>query len=121
MRPAPGDPRLRDRRPAARTRFAVTAVDPELVLHRAALPVRAPVVAERRALSLDAEPQCLADAAGETSHLLLVQAARRPERVEPRVPERLVDVDVPETGDRALIEQRRLQRRAAAREPRSQP
>ena len=33
------------------------------------------------------------------------------------MPERLVDVDVPEPGERALVEQRRLERRAAAREP----
>ena len=40
--------------------------------------------------------------------LVLVELARRPERVDPRVPERLVGVDVPEAGDGALVEDGRL-------------
>ena len=39
------------------------------------------------------------------------------ERVQPRVPERLVDVDVPEPGDGALVEQRGLERGSPAGEP----
>src|SRR5215213_9092414 len=38
-----------------------------------------------------------------------------------RVPKRLVDVDVPETGQRALIEESCLQRRTAAFQPLAQP
>ena len=34
-----------------------------------------------------------------------------------RAPERLVDVDVPEAGERALVEERGLDRRATLREP----
>ena len=34
-----------------------------------------------------------------------------------RAPERLVDIDVPEPRDRALVEQRRLDRSAASLEP----
>ncbi len=37
--------------------------------------------------------------------------------MEPRTPERLVDVDVPEAGDGALVEQGRLERRPPALEP----
>ncbi len=38
----------------------------------------------------------------------------------PRVPERLVGVDVPEPGDRPLVEERRLHRRPPAGEPRAE-
>ena len=36
--------------------------------------------------------------------------------MEPRTPERLVDVDVPHPGERSLVEKRRLERRAPTRE-----
>ena len=36
--------------------------------------------------------------------------------MDPRAPERLVGVDVPDAGDRALVEERRLDRRAPAGE-----
>ena len=37
---------------------------------------------------------------------------RRSERIQSAAPERFVGIDVPETGDDALIEEHRLQRRA---------
>ena len=42
-----------------------------------------------------------------------VEAARGAQRMQPRAPERLVGVDVPEPGDGALVEERRLERRSA--------
>jgi hypothetical protein len=54
----------------------------------------------------------------ERADLVGIEAVRGPERVEAGAPERLVDVDVPEAGESALVEERRLERRAAVREPR---
>ena len=45
-----------------------------------------------------------------------LELARRAKRMDARPPERLVGVDVPDARERALVEQRRLDRRAAARE-----
>src|SRR5438477_12443366 len=50
----------------------------------------------------------------QAPHLCGGEFARRPMRVDPRAPERLVDVDVSHPGQRALVEQRRLDRGAAA-------
>jgi hypothetical protein len=52
----------------------------------------------------------------QAAGLVLVELARRPQRVDARPPERLVDVDVPHAGERALVEERSLDRRAAAGE-----
>ena len=41
--------------------------------------------------------------------------------MDARAPERLVDVDVPQAGERALVEQRGLDRRAPLREPLAEP
>ena len=50
----------------------------------------------------------------EPPHLVGVEAlAAGAQRVDPRAPERLVGVDVPEPRDRALVEDRGLDRRAA--------
>jgi hypothetical protein len=57
-----------------------------------------------------------ADAAMEASQLGAVEARRRAKRVQPRAPERLVDVDVPHPGKRPLVEERSLERGAAARQ-----
>jgi hypothetical protein len=45
-------------------------------------------------------------------HLVGCELVRRRERVDLRAPERLVGVDVPDPGDRALVEDRGLDRRA---------
>jgi hypothetical protein len=52
----------------------------------------------------------------ERPHLGGFEFARRSQRVDSRTPQRLVGVDVPDARDRALVEQRRLHRRAAMRE-----
>ena len=56
----------------------------------------------------------------EPDDLVGVQALRRTEGMDPRAPERLVDVDVPEPGNRALVEQRGLDRRVAFLERRGE-
>ena len=50
-----------------------------------------------------------------------VEALRGSERMDPRAPERLVDVDVPHPGERALVEQRRLHRRPPPAEAFAEP
>ena len=59
-------------------------------------------------------------ARGARVQLVGVELAGGPQRVDARAPERLVDVDVPEAGERALVEQRGLDRRFAVREPRGE-
>ena len=53
----------------------------------------------------------------EPTHLGGRQLSRRAQWMEPRAPERLVDVDVPHPGERALVEERGLDRSAPPREP----
>src|SRR5262245_39825463 len=118
--PTARNPRLLDRRSAAVAGFAVATVDLELLLHRAAAAVGLAVVAQRRALARDARRERLLDAVANRFDLIVAELARRPERMDLRPPERLVDVDVPQTGERALVEQRRLHRRLAVRELRAQ-
>jgi hypothetical protein len=65
--------------------------------------------------------KCRADAPVQPPQLVPVEAGRRTQRIEPRSPERLVDVDVPHPRNRPLIEERRLERRAAAGETLAQP
>ena len=55
--PAATDAGLRDRRRGSAARLAVAPVDAELVLHRPGRTVGRDVVAQRRALTLDARPQ----------------------------------------------------------------
>src|SRR5262245_34237083 len=114
-RPASGDARLRQRAAAAVARLALPAVDTELALHRAALAIRCGVVAKRRSLPGDAEAESAPDAAKQSRQLGRLERSRRAQRRQPCVPERLVDVDVPEACSRTLVEQRRLQRGAATR------
>src|SRR5207248_5346917 len=104
---------LHEQRPAAIAGLAVATVRLELPLHPAA-GVRA--VAEVGALPADAEPKRLANALAQRRDLVRREVARRAQRIDARVPQRLVRVDVPEAGDRALVEDRRLDRRAPSRE-----
>src|SRR3954451_13470976 len=114
---AAGGPDLLDRRAAARARLAGAAGDRELVLHLAAGAVRLAIVSERRALPFDAHAERGADAADEARELCLVEAPSLSARVDPCAPERLVGIDVPDAGERPLVEDRCLHRRLALREP----
>ena len=78
--------------------------------------VRQAVVAKRRALPRDAVLERGADRVVQPPELVAVDALGRAERMDPRAPERLVDVDVPEAGERPLVEERGLDRRAALRD-----
>ena len=61
----------------------------------------------------DAGLQRPADASVHRTQLVCRQLPGRPQRVDASVPERLVGVDVPDACDRPLVEDRRLDRRAA--------
>ena len=92
---------------------SVRAVDPELVLHS---PARICAVAEIRTLAIDPAPQRRADTPSKSRDLVRGKLAGWAQRMNVRVPERLVRVDVPESGNRPLVEDRDLHRRATARE-----
>jgi hypothetical protein len=57
------------------------------------------------------------DRACQSRELFGVERPREAKRVHLRPPQRFVDIDVPEPCDRSLIEERNLDRRAAAFEP----
>jgi hypothetical protein len=92
--------------------FAV--VDAKAVLHGPLLTVRSRVVAQARALPPDRRFQCLLDRTCQTRELVLGERACGAKRVDLRAPQCFVDVDVPEPGHRSLIEERGLDRGAAA-------
>src|SRR6185295_16379315 len=87
---APRKARLLDRRAAAVARLAQPAVHLELFLHRPGAPVRLAVVAQGRALALDAGLERALDSFAQSAHFVPVEVARRPERIDARAPERLV-------------------------------
>src|SRR5262249_46738557 len=112
---------LVDRRPAARARLSSAVVHAEALLSAPAAAVGPRVVAQACALAADAGAQRFANGAREPRELIGAQCACLAQRVELRAPERLVDVDVPEPRDDALVEQCGLQRRAPVREPLAEP
>jgi hypothetical protein len=57
-----------------------------------------------------------ADGPVQSPQLVPIQISRRPQRIEAGAPQRLVDVDVPQPRNGALVEQSCLERGAAARE-----
>jgi hypothetical protein len=113
--------RTGDQRSAAIARLVAAAVDAELVLHRASTAVGQPVVAKRRPLPGEAVLESGTDPAVQPSQLVAVETGRGTQRIEPRAPQRLVDVDVPHPREGALIEERPLERRSAARETLAEP
>src|SRR4029079_9065707 len=108
---APARAGLLDRGTAAVAGLARAAVHAELVLHPSA-GVRA--ITEVCALAADAEAQRPPDALAQATDLVGGELACGPQRMDPRVPERLVRVDVSEPGDGPLVEERGLERRLPA-------
>src|SRR5262249_18616008 len=95
--------------PAALARLPAAAVDLELVLHRTALAVREPVVAQGGALPVEPPPESLAHCAVKRLHLVWPQLGRRPQRVQAGTPERPLRLDVsPPLRERAWGGRRRL-------------
>src|SRR4029079_18341921 len=76
---------------------------------------------ERRSLTGEAVLERRADAPVEPPQLVPVEPGCRPERIEPRAPERLSNIEFPHPRERAWVEERRLERGAAARETLAEP
>jgi hypothetical protein len=94
--------------------FAV--VDAKAVLHAAPSTVRGRVIAQARALPLDCGFQGISDRPCHARELALVERPCGAKRVDLRPPQRFVDVDVSQPGDRSLIKERGLDRCAATLE-----
>src|SRR5438105_7460254 len=65
-------------------------------------------------MAFEARLELLTNAAMDPRHLVQGQLAGRPQRVDARPPERLVHVDVPHPGERALVEEGGLDRGASS-------
>src|SRR5262249_11363460 len=120
-RAATRDTRLLDRSAAPIARLTGSSVRLELVLHPSTGAVRRRVVTKRGALARDAGSQRLLDALRHARNLVPSETARRTKRMHPCPPERLVRVDVPHPGKRALVEQGRLDWAAATPQTFGQP
>src|SRR5437867_2398939 len=109
-RAAAADDGAHDGAPAVRARLAGAVVHLEFALHPTLAAARVDVVTARRAAETDAftedEPQRFA----QPRDLIGAERSRRPQRVDARAPQRLDRVDVPHSGDAALVEQQRLDR-----------
>ena len=104
-----------DRPAAARARLAGPLVDLQALLHRAVAVGRG-VVVDRAAAPLDRLGQDRPDRLVQAALVGGPERPGRPQRVEPRRPQRLVGVDVADAGEERLVEQQRLEpaRSAAA-------
>jgi len=87
---------------------AFASVDAKPVLHATPSAVRRGVIAQARALPFDSRLQHVLDRTCQPGELVLVERPGGTQRVDLRAPERLVDVDVPEPRDCALVEERGL-------------
>src|SRR5215208_2626293 len=117
-RAAAGGADLLDRRPAPVARLAGAPVDLELALHSSPRPIRQRVVAQRRPLASNSVLERTADRAVERAQLLRREVARGCQWMNTRTPKRLVGVDVADSGNGTLVEDRSLDRRPPRRKPR---
>src|SRR3989442_11204061 len=101
-RPAASDDSSYDPPPAARAELPRARVDLKLVLHSSLVPTRVDVVASRSAAEANALAERPPDRLVQSRDLLFAQRASLPQPMDPRAPERLDGVDVPDARDRAL-------------------
>ena len=114
MGPPLADHELAQGRSAGPAGLAVAAVDLELVLVAARLPLGGAVEGvEGGALALDGLRQDPANLGVQARGVRGPQAVRAPQGVQARAKEGLVDVDVAQAGQEALVEQERLEGPAA--------
>ena len=97
-----------DRPAAAGARLPGALVDVEALLHLAVAVGRG-VVVDRAAAPLDRLAQDLEHVAVERALVPRAQRGGGPERVQPRAPQRLVGVDVPDAHDERLVHEQRLE------------
>src|SRR5690242_2595004 len=105
---AAADDGAHDRAPAARARLARTRVDLELALHPSLVAAGVDVVARRGATETNAFTQRPPDRLVEPRDLIGAQRASFPKGMDPRAPQRLDRVNVPDAGDGALVEEQHL-------------
>jgi hypothetical protein len=105
MRPALSHEDATDARAADRTGLARALVDPEVILKLTAPihPVDARPVVSQPATKRRADPP------PKPADLLIAEPVAAPERVEAGPVQRLIGIDVAETGDKSLIEQEGLE------------
>ena len=80
-------------------------MDEELVLEGAAYAVHVTEVVDARAARLDARVQCRDHALAQARVLLAREPAGGPARMDAGPEQRLIGVDVADTGDPALVQQ----------------
>ena len=101
-----------DECPTAHTRLTCTAIDLNMFQVRSGPVERVAVSAERRATMFDAGYQSALDTRMQSRQLIGSEAGGGPQGVNPRAEQCLISVDVAQTGDDGLIEQRALDRAA---------
>src|SRR5262245_24028943 len=99
---------------AAEARFALAVIDREVMLEIAELAVGPRIIAQGRAASLDALGQHALVRRCKRFRALAGNGRRQPFLRDARTEQRLADIDVAEPRHDALIQQRRLDRRAFA-------
>src|SRR5438132_672381 len=97
--PSSADDGPQDRPTTSRTRLARASVHLELPLHPALAAPRVDVVATGRAAQPDALPKRPLDRLVEALDLVDPQRAGLAQRMDPRAPERLDRIDVPDAGE----------------------
>src|SRR5262245_22222135 len=108
------DDGLLDRGAAAQAGLALLVVDVEVLLVRPRLAVAIAIVAQGAAAVLDSLEQRDPDAGVQPGDLVVVKTIAGAQRVELSEPQRLIGVDIADPCDHALVEQQRLELRAAA-------
>jgi hypothetical protein len=68
-------------------------------------------------LSRDSRFECATKASMKCAYFGRLELIRRPTRVDPRPPERLVGVDVPHAGERPLVKENAFHRATTPAEP----
>ena len=109
MRSSRADDELSDLGAAATARFPRPPIDPELVLVAPRPALRRPVEGvEGRSLVLDGGLQHLADRGVQPDRGGAPDGVGAAERMDARLEERFVDVDIAEPGEERLVEKQRL-------------
>jgi hypothetical protein len=94
-----------DRFSAGQAGFTAALVNPEIILK--ITPTVYPI--NTRTLTLDTLPQNLPDAFPQALCLNSIQGAGNIQRMQPRHVQRFISIDIPQPGDKFLVEQQGLQ------------
>lgn len=109
-----------DRRSAPKAWKPAASVDLVVLLRIAGRSVRRAMVAERAAATAHRSTEDVPDGGRQGDHVVLAQAGASHARIDARAVQRLVGVDVADTGDRTLVKEGRLHA-SPARERQAKP